>query len=309
LGNSSTDGTLFSDRINELKATCRLIGENIYYGRGSPRDAIIDFVASDCDGSRTKRKEVFNTSYTKMGSCYSDHGHSFYKKIGVALYYGQDKSCDPDGPSGSDSSGSESDSKVQTDFDREFLIEHNNMRTNPMSFIADLERMVKEYGDNMWRLVQLNGVNTRMMSNEGSPAVTELIDFLKKQKGVQPIKLSDEIKPFSCAHVNDQGPAGATGHDSTNGDSFSKRVEGLMKPGQGVGENISYGTTKPREILIALAVDDGVPNRGHRTNIFKEDWQEMGSCYGPHNGYRDMAVAIYRGAVGSGASYDGVEPG
>jgi len=82
-----------------------------------------------------------------------------------------------------------------------------------------------------------------------------------------------------------------------------------MKPGFGVGENISYGTTKPRDILIALAVDDGVPNRGHRVNIFKEDWQEMGSCYGTHSGYRDMAVAIYRGAVGSGSEYKGVEPG
>jgi hypothetical protein len=42
---------------------------------------------------------------------------------------------------------------AQTDFDREFLLEHNNMRTNPMSFIPDLEKMVEEYGDNMWRLV------------------------------------------------------------------------------------------------------------------------------------------------------------
>lgn len=82
-----------------------------------------------------------------------------------------------------------------------------------------------------------------------------------------------------------------------------------MKPGQTVGENISYGTTKPREILIALAVDDGVPNRGHRTNIFAPDWNEMGSCYGPHRGYRDMAVVIYRGVVGSGSTYKGVEPG
>jgi hypothetical protein len=41
------------------------------------------------------------------------------------------------------------------------------------------------------------------MSNEGSPAVTEFIEFLKKQKGVQPITLSDEIKDYSCSHVND----------------------------------------------------------------------------------------------------------
>jgi uncharacterized protein YkwD len=99
-----------------------------------------------------------------------------------------------------------------------------------------------------------------------------MIEYLKTQKGVQPITLSDTIKPYSCSHVADQGPKGATGHSSTDGTSFGDRVKNLMKVGYGVGENISYGTTNPREILIALAIDDGVPNRGHRVNIFKEDW-------------------------------------
>jgi len=58
--------------------------------------------------------------------------------------------------------------------------------------------------------------------------------------------------------------------------------------------------------MIALAVDDGVPNRGHRTNIYKADWEELGSCYGTHKVYRDMAVLIYRGKSGSGANYKGV---
>jgi hypothetical protein len=76
-----------------------------------------------------------------------------------------------------------------------------------MSFIPDLEKMVEDYGSNMYRVVTLNGIQTRMMSNEGPSAVTELINYLKSQKGVQPISLADDIKTYSCAHVNDQGPA------------------------------------------------------------------------------------------------------
>jgi len=79
--------------------------------------------------------------------------------------------------------------------------------------------------------------------------------------------------------------------------------------GYGLGENISYGYSKPRDIMIQLAVDDGVPSRGHRTNIFKEDYQYVGTCYGPHKGYREMTVLIYGGKRGSGASYTGVEAG
>lgn len=74
-GNSSTDGTLFDGRIKELKATCRAIGENLYYGAGTPRDALINMIASDCDPNRTKRKEVFNTNYSQMGACRGDHGN------------------------------------------------------------------------------------------------------------------------------------------------------------------------------------------------------------------------------------------
>ena len=93
----------------------------------------------------------------------------------------------------------------QTDFDKEFLDEHNKMRTNPMSFIPDLEKMVEEYGDGKSRPVLIDGRTTNMMSNEGAPAVTELINFIKQQAGTQPLTLSDEIKDYSCAHVVDQG--------------------------------------------------------------------------------------------------------
>jgi hypothetical protein len=58
-----------------------------------------------------------------------------------------------------------------------------------------------------------------------------------------------------------------------------------------------------------LAVDDGVANRGHRTNIFNVDWQEFGSCYGTHKTYREMVVIIYRGRTSSGSAYDGKAAG
>jgi hypothetical protein len=45
----------------------------------------------------------------------------------------------------------------QPNFDQEFLDAHNEMRTNPMSFIPDLEKMLEEYGDNMYRPVKING--------------------------------------------------------------------------------------------------------------------------------------------------------
>jgi len=53
IGHTSTDGiTSFMDRVKSLEANCRTIGENIYYGSGSPRDGIIKLAVDDGRSSR-----------------------------------------------------------------------------------------------------------------------------------------------------------------------------------------------------------------------------------------------------------------
>ena len=112
------------------------------------------------------------------------------------------------------------------------------------------------------------------------------------------------MKAIACSHVADQGATSMTGHTSTKGVSFADRVKSLQNYGVVLGENIAYGFQTPKEALLDLAIDDGVPGRGHRGNIFKEDYQAIGTCEGPHKGYATMAVLIYQGKVGSGAIYD-----
>jgi uncharacterized protein YkwD len=48
------------------------------------------------------------------------------------------------------------------------------------------------------------------------------------------------------------------------------------------GENISYGASNAREIVIALIVDDGQRARKHRENIFNPDFHFAGAAIGPH---------------------------
>lgn len=109
------------------------------------------------------------------------------------------------------------------------------------------------------------------------------------------MKLVKDLKEYACKHVEDQGPSGQTGHSATDGTSYGDRIKKLMVPNYIIGENISYGSAKAHDAVMALAIDDGVASRGHRKNLFKADYSEMGSCNGPHKTIRNMAVSLYRG--------------
>ena len=104
-----------------------------------------------------------------------------------------------------------------------------------------------------------------------------------------------DLKEYACVHVKDQGPSGQTGHSATDGTSYGDRIKKLMVPNYIIGENISYGSEAAHDAVLALAIDDGVSSRGHRKNLMKADYSEMGSCNGPHKSIRNMAVSLYRG--------------
>ncbi len=79
-----------------------------------------------------------------------------------------------------------------------------------------------------------------------------------------------------------------TGHSGKDGSSPFDRIEkyGTFGPPYGLSENLYYGPSDNAiSIVIAWIVDDGVPDRGHRTNIFNKDMTQFGIGFAEHKTY------------------------
>jgi uncharacterized protein YkwD len=184
------------------------------------------------------------------------------------------------------------DAQLAPAFDRALLDEHNAARTDPAGYAAHLEALLPYFEGSILRRP---GSRAGLQTNEGSTAVREAIRALRQQAPLPPLEWADGLALAARDHVRDQGPSGATGHDGTDGSSMDGRVRRYGAWNGTAAENIDYGSANARDVLISLIVDDGVPSRGHRRNIFNPNLRVMGGACGPHTRYRRMCVLDYAG--------------
>jgi uncharacterized protein YkwD len=159
-------------------------------------------------------------------------------------------------------------------------------RTKPQEYAKFLEDFKKLFKDKS--IVRVDGRN--IQTKEGIAAVDEAIAFLKKAKPISPMTGSRALALAARDHVKDTGPKGVTGHTGTDKSQFSDRIARYGKTKRTSGENIAYGPNDARAIVMQLIIDDGVANRGHRTNIFNPDFKIVGIAIGGHKTYGSMCV-------------------
>jgi len=162
----------------------------------------------------------------------------------------------------------------------------NLARQNPATYASFLEDLRSHYNG---RFLVLPG-QTKIYTREGLGAVDEAIHFLRASSPLRPLALSPGMCHGAADHCAEQA-GGAVGHGNPAG-----RMNRYGTWAASWGENISYGKTSARDIVLALIIDDGLPARKHRANIFATKFNYAGAAYGPHARYGSMCSIDFAGA-------------
>lgn len=173
--------------------------------------------------------------------------------------------------------------------EREIIEETNRVRSNPAAYAGELENLRRYYNGNLFEMPG----RIRIRTDEGVAALNEAIRYLRSASSLPPLAPSCGLSLGARDHVNDQGPIGGRGHTGRDGSDIAERIERYGTARGWKGENISYGKGTAADVVRRLIVDDGVPSRGHRNNIFNSDFQLTGVACGEHARYEIMCVITY----------------
>jgi uncharacterized protein YkwD len=169
--------------------------------------------------------------------------------------------------------------------------EMNLARQNPAQYAGFIEGMRTRF-DGQY-LVMPGG--TRLRTKEGVRALDEAIRFLRHAHPEAALALSAGMSRAAADHCADQVD-GRLGHDGSDRSSPGTRISRYGQCGGGWGENIAYSKTNARDIIVGLIIDDGLPARKHRKNIFSPKFNVAGAAFGPHARYRTVCSIDFAGA-------------
>jgi uncharacterized protein YkwD len=175
--------------------------------------------------------------------------------------------------------------------------EINLARTQPQTSITFLEQLRPHYVGNELRrpgdMALGPGRGAVLMTQEGVKAVDQALAFLRAAAPLSPLTVSMGLSLAAKDFAADQGPRGGMGHQGSDGSTTGERANRYGRWQGKIGENISYGIANGRGIVMNWIIDDGVPGRGHRRNLFDAQARVVGVACGPHKTMQIMCVMLF----------------
>lgn len=150
----------------------------------------------------------------------------------------------------------------------------NYFRQNPRRF---LNTIIKEF---LVQFPEAKSAYTRSLE----------VDILKAPQSLTLVLPDSGLNGIAAAHALDlKKRNGVISHVSSSGKNFVQRIQAAGKYNCGA-ENIFIGSFNALESLIALLIDHGVPDKGHRANILDPKFQLIGVSFIEASGGKGLLV-------------------
>lgn len=172
--------------------------------------------------------------------------------------------------------------------------EINRVRADPNCYIPILEQFISYFKENN---VIYKPNRNPVLTSEGINTYQEAIKFLKKQKPLHTLTYDERLHLACNDHAKDIGPKGLYSHENTEGKSTFERIEKYCEWEVACAENIVLGCHSAVEVIVSMLVDDGVPNRIHRQNLFREEITYLGVAAEVHRDFEVVAVLCFLGGI------------
>lgn len=178
--------------------------------------------------------------------------------------------------------------------EKEVIYEINLFRSDPANYSRMyIEPLKKQYD----RKILYYPGDQAIRTEEGVRALNECVQELKRMSARPLLYPNPQLSHSARDHQRDQQKTGRTGHVGSDGSNMKQRVEKYGKWLHRIGENIAYGNTSARQIVVFLLIDDGVKDRGHRATLLNSDFNLVGVACGSHPVYETMCVLDFAGGM------------
>lgn len=155
------------------------------------------------------------------------------------------------------------------------LKEINKVRTDPRGYADGLRS----------NPVRIRGI--------GSSDVTEALTFLDGQRPLPPLVPSPALVDIATIHLRDIGPLGLTSHTGSDGTTLGGRWRNRVIFTTTLAEELSFGQSRPREVVFQFLVDPGNPTRPHRNDLFNPVFTLAGAACGKHKQFGSACVVNF----------------
>ena len=178
--------------------------------------------------------------------------------------------------------------------EKEVIYEINLFRSNPADYSKKYIAPLEQYYER--KILHYPG-DKSIKTQEGISALKECVRELKNESARPLLHPNEYLTLAANDHQSDQQKTGRTGHQGSDRSNLKERIERYGTWQELIGENIAYGNTSARQIVVFLLIDDGVRNRGHRKTLLNPTFKMVGVSCGKHPVYETMCVLDFAGGM------------